>query len=136
MDKLIIKNGLVYDPINNIKGEEKDILIESGTVVDKFTNNKDIKEIDANGKTVIPSAIDIHTHVASQQVNWVRLLGLNNSQFKDIWHGLALSRIAKDYISMGYTFILEANSFPSLAKSTIFIKSCSLRIFAMRFLKY
>lgn len=120
MSKLIIKNGLVYDPINDIEGEKKDILVESGTVVEKFSNNKNIKEIDATGKTVIPSAIDIHTHVASQQVNWVRLLGSSNIKFNEIWQGLTLKNIAKDYISMGYSFILEANVFPSLAKQTIF----------------
>ncbi len=119
-NKLIIKNGLVYDPINNIEGERKDILVESGKIIDKFSDNNNIKEIDANGKTVIPSALDIHTHIASQQVNWVRLLGMNNSQFKEIWQGLKLDKIAKDYLSMGYTFILEANVFPSLAKQTIF----------------
>lgn len=120
MEKLIIKNGLVFDPINNIEGESKDILIESGKIVDKFSNEKDVKEIYAKGKTVIPSAIDIHTHVASQQVNWARLLGVNNNKFKKIRHGLTLRSIARDYISNGYTFILEANVFPSLAKQTIF----------------
>ena len=119
-NKLIIKNGFIYDPINNIEGEIKDILVESGKVVDKFSNNNDIKEINANGKTVIPSAIDIHTHVASQQINWARLLGSNNDTFKEVWGRLTLENIAKDYISMGYTFILEANVFPSLAKQTIF----------------
>jgi len=119
-NKIIIKNGLVYDPINNIEGEKKDILVESGQIVQKFSTTKDIKEIDASGKTVIPSAIDIHTHIASQQVNWVRLLGSNNDKFKEVWDGLRLKTIAKDYISMGYTFILEANVFPSLAKQTIF----------------
>ena len=49
-NKLLIKNGLVYDPINNIKGEKKDILIESGKNVDKFSNNKDVENIDATGK--------------------------------------------------------------------------------------
>ncbi|MFX1419339.1 MAG: amidohydrolase family protein [Promethearchaeota archaeon] len=120
MDKLIIKSGLVFDPINNIKGEIKDILVESGEIVEKFSSQKDVKEIDAKGKTVIPAAIDIHTHVASQQVNWVRLLGTNHNKFKKIWNGLALSYIARNYISNGYTFILEANVFPSLAKHTIF----------------
>lgn len=119
-NKLIIKNGIIFDPNNNIEGEKKDILIESGKIVDKFSNGNDINEIDANGKTVIPSAIDIHTHVASQQVNWARLLGSNNKKFKEIWQGLTLEKITKDYISMGYTFILEANVFPSLAKQTIF----------------
>ena len=119
-NKLIIKNGFIFDPLNNIEGDKKDILVESGKIVDKFSNNKDIKEINVNGKTVIPSATDIHSHVASQQVNWVRLLGSNNDKFKEVWSGLTLENIAKDYISMGYTFILEANVFPSLAKQTIF----------------
>jgi len=118
--KLLIKNGLIFDPLNNIEGEKKDILIESGKIVEKFSNNIDIKEIDANGKTVVPSAIDIHTHVASQQINWVRLLGTKNSIFKEIWQGLTLENIAKNYVSMGYTLIIEANVFPSLAKQTTF----------------
>ncbi|KKM76628.1 hypothetical protein LCGC14_1378220 [marine sediment metagenome] len=120
MERLVIKNGLVFDPLNNIEGEKKDILIESGKIVEKFSTFTDIKEIDANGKTVIPAASDIHTHVASQQVNWARLLGANVDMFKETWKGLTLGKIAKDYIKMGYTFILEANVFPSLAKQTIF----------------
>ena len=120
MEKIIIKNGLVFDPLNDINGEVKDILIENEVIVEKFTAKKDIKEIDAKGKTVIPSALDIHTHIASQQVNWARLLGINNKAFQETWKGLTLKNIAKDYIKNGYTFILEANVFPSLAKQTIF----------------
>ncbi|MFX0006945.1 MAG: hypothetical protein ACFFA7_12210 [Promethearchaeota archaeon] len=120
MSKLIIKNGLVFDPLNNINGEIKDILIESGKIVEKFSNQKDVKEIDAKDKTIIPAATDIHTHVASQQVNWARLLGTNDTRFKEIWNGLTLKSIAKAYLSNGYTFILEANVFPSLARQTIF----------------
>lgn len=120
MDKLIIKNGLIFDPVNKIENEAKDILIESGKIVEKFSNQKDVKEINAKGKTVIPAAIDIHTHVASQQVNWVRLLGTDHGIFKEVWKGLTLKNIAREYISNGYTFILEANVFPSLVKQTIF----------------
>ena len=120
MEKLIIKNGLIFDPLNDIKGEAKDILIQDGTIVEKFSSEKDVKSIDAKNRTVIPAALDIHTHVASQQVNWARLIGANNSKFKEIWNGLTLEYIAKSYISNGYTFILEANVFPSLARQTIF----------------
>jgi len=120
MAKLLVKNGFIFDPINNIEGETKDILIENGKIVEKFTNKKDLKEINAKGKTVVPSAVDTHTHIASQQVNWARLLGSENKEFQDIWKGLTLENIAKSYISNGYTFILEANVFPSLSKQTIF----------------
>jgi len=122
MSNLIIKNGIVFDPINNISGEKKDLLIEAGKIVDKFkgTNPKDTKSIDASGKTVIPGAIDIHTHIASQQTNNIRLLGSKNKEFQQFWNGLTLDYLTKEYVSKGYTFIVEANVFPSLAKQTIF----------------
>ncbi|TFG23968.1 MAG: hypothetical protein EU533_02595 [Promethearchaeota archaeon] len=120
MSKIIVKNGIVYDPLNDIDGEVKDILIEEGKIVEKFSNQNDIKEINAQNKTVIPSAIDIHAHFASQQVNWARLLGSKNSIFQEYWKGLTLEFIAKQYISNGYTFILEANVFPSIVSHTIF----------------
>ncbi|MFX0048516.1 MAG: hypothetical protein ACFE8G_10170 [Candidatus Hermodarchaeota archaeon] len=119
MTKLLVKNGFVFDPFNKIEGEVKDILIQGGKIVDKFASNGDVQEIDAKGKTIIPAAVDIHSHIASQQLNWVRLLGSNNSDFQNYWHGLTLNTIAKNYISNGYTFVLEANVFPSLTKQTI-----------------
>ncbi|MFX0177405.1 MAG: amidohydrolase family protein [Candidatus Hodarchaeota archaeon] len=120
MSKLIIKNGIVFDPFNSIEGETKDILIEEGKVVEKFSNETNVKEIDANNKTVIPSAIDIHSHIASQQLAWIRLLGTKNVKFQQIWKGLTYENIAKTYISSGFTFVVEANVFPSLIKQTIF----------------
>ncbi|MFO8018782.1 MAG: amidohydrolase family protein [Promethearchaeia archaeon] len=118
MSKLIIKKGTVVDPLNEIEGETKDILIEDGKIVEKFSNESDIKEIDASGKTVIPAAVDTHTNVASQQVNWARLLGSANQQFRETWGDFSLSTISRDYIANGYTFILETNVFPSFAKQT------------------
>jgi len=120
MSKIIVKNGLVFDPLNNINGEIKDILIEDSKIVEKFSTENEVKEIDANGKTVIPGAIDIHAHIAAQQINLIRLLGTNNNLFQEKWKGLTLESIARDYISNGYTFVLESNVFPSLAKHTIF----------------
>jgi len=120
LNKIIIKNGLVFDPINDIDGETKDILIESGKIVEKFSSENNVKEINAKNNSVIPAALDIHTHIASQQTNWARLLGSNNKKFQENWEGLTLKNIARNYISNGYTFILEANVFPSLARETIF----------------
>jgi len=120
MSKLLLKNGTIFDPFNNIAGEIKDILIEEGKIVEKFSNEKDVKEIDGKNKTIIPSAIDIHSHIASQQLSWIRLLGTKNAKFKQEWKGLTFENIAKSYISNGFTFIVEANVFPSLVKQTIF----------------
>jgi len=119
MGKLLIKNGLVYDPLNEISEEKKDILIENGKIIEKFSSQKDIKEIDASGKTVFPAASDIHSHIASQQVNWVRLLGSKKEQFAKIWNRLTLESIAQDYLAMGYTLVIDANVYPSLSKQTI-----------------
>ena len=94
MSKLIVKSGLVFDPLNNINGEVKDILIEDGKIVEKFSSTKNVNEIDAKNKTVIPAAIDIHTHIASQQVNWARLLGSKDKTFKKTWQEFTLNKIA------------------------------------------
>jgi formylmethanofuran dehydrogenase subunit A len=67
MSNLIIKNGLVYDPLNGIDGEKKDIYIKDGYVADKV--NGDAKIIDASGLVVMPGGVDIHTHIAGAKVN-------------------------------------------------------------------
>jgi len=118
--KILVKNGIIYDPLNKIEGEVKDILIENGKIVSKFSNDADVQEIDASGKTVVPAALDIHAHIASQQLNWARLMGTRYGQFSSYWKGLTLEHIAKSYIANGYTFVLEANVYPCLSKHTIF----------------
>jgi len=67
MKDLIIKNGLVYDPLNEIDGEKKEIHIKDGIVVDKV--NGDAKIIDASGMIVMPGGVDIHSHIAGTKVN-------------------------------------------------------------------
>jgi len=67
MKDLIIKNGLIYDPLNNIDGEKKEIHIRDGVVVEKV--NGDAKVIDAAGMVVMPGGVDIHSHIAGTKVN-------------------------------------------------------------------
>ncbi len=61
---LIIKNGRVIDPSQNLD-EELDILIENGKVakIGKKINAPDFKEVDAKGLFVFPGFIDMHTHL-------------------------------------------------------------------------
>ncbi|MEG2380841.1 MAG: dihydroorotase [Oscillospiraceae bacterium] len=60
---LLIKNGLVVDPANNIE-EIKDILVVDG-LVKKVENNiiaENAEVIDASGMTVAPGLVDLHVH--------------------------------------------------------------------------
>ena len=62
--KLLIKNGHVVDPKNNIDGLF-DVLIEKDKIkkVAKSITEKADKEIDAKGKIVCPGLIDVHVHL-------------------------------------------------------------------------
>jgi len=68
---LVIKNGRVFDPLNGIRGEKKDISISQGKIVAKAKDNA--KVIDAAGKAVFPGGVDIHSHIAGPKVNIGRL---------------------------------------------------------------
>lgn len=64
--KLLIKNGRVICPVQNID-DKKDIIIEDGVIKDIITgsaNEKDFdKVIDAGGMVVAPGLVDMHTHL-------------------------------------------------------------------------
>lgn len=61
---LLIKGGRVIDPANNID-KVMDILIEDGTIVERFSNiyTEECINIDAAGKLVLPGFIDMHVHL-------------------------------------------------------------------------
>ncbi|HUT81549.1 MAG TPA: formylmethanofuran dehydrogenase subunit A [Candidatus Bathyarchaeia archaeon] len=73
---LIIKNGFVFDPLNKIDGEKKDLVIINGKIADpsEITTSGKFKTIDATGLVVMPGGIDIHAHIAGPKVNAGRLL--------------------------------------------------------------
>ncbi|MEM2144569.1 MAG: formylmethanofuran dehydrogenase subunit A [Candidatus Jordarchaeaceae archaeon] len=112
-ESLILKNGFVFDPKNNVNGERMDIAIKNGVIVESVTG-KDVKVIDVKGKMVFPGGIDIHTHIASQQVNFGRLLHPSVSN-KVLFTSPEVGLI---YSKMGYTFTLEAAVSPTKALHT------------------
>ncbi len=61
---LLIKNGRVVDPANNIDAV-LDVLVEGGKVsnVGKVSIKKTIETIDASGKIVLPGLVDMHAHL-------------------------------------------------------------------------
>ncbi len=62
--KLLIKNGRVIDPANDLD-EPRDILVENSRIsrVAKVINNGADKTIDAAGKIVLPGLVDMHVHL-------------------------------------------------------------------------
>jgi dihydroorotase len=64
MDKILIKNGLVYDPVSKEKSR-RDIAVTEGRLVNPAFMESDII-IDAEGCLVFPGLIDAHAHVFSE----------------------------------------------------------------------
>ncbi|MFH0859637.1 MAG: formylmethanofuran dehydrogenase subunit A [Candidatus Altiarchaeota archaeon] len=69
---LEFRNAKVYDPVNKIDGEVMSVLVENGRIVGKAKGKPEV--IDAKGKVLMPSGVDIHTHVAGSAVNAARMM--------------------------------------------------------------
>ncbi|MGQ9720868.1 MAG: formylmethanofuran dehydrogenase subunit A [Candidatus Jordarchaeum sp.] len=112
-ESLLLKNGFVFDPKNNVIGERMDIAIKNGVIVESV-NEKDAEVIDVGGKMVFPGGIDIHTHVASQHVNFGRMLYPSSSDSVLF----TAPEVGLIYSKMGYTFVVEAAVSPTKALHT------------------
>jgi len=123
----IIKNGIVYDPLNNIDGEKKDICVKDGKIVDSVSDDANV--IDASGKIIMPGGVDPHTHIAGAKVNVGRMIRPEDSK-KDVMGRSAGKRGGSGfsvpstfmtgyrYAQMGYTTAMEAAMPPLLARHT------------------
>ena len=126
--ELLLKNGFVYDPINKIDGEIRDICIKNGKIVESV-NERKAKKIDCSGLTVMPGGVDIHCHIAGAEVNTGRLLRPED-HIKDVESKTALTRSGVGYSipstfttgyrysRMGYTTIMNPSMPPLEAKHT------------------
>ncbi len=126
--ELLIKNGFVYDPINDVKGEKMDIAVKDGKIVEKV-NERKARKIDASGMIVMPGGVDIHCHIAGSEVNTGRLLRPED-HFRDFERRTSTTRSGVGYsipstfttgyryARMGYTTIMNPSMPPLEAKHT------------------
>ncbi|MHA1409010.1 MAG: formylmethanofuran dehydrogenase subunit A [Candidatus Odinarchaeia archaeon] len=125
---IIIKNGILLDPLNGFKLEKADVLIENGVFVDKITQQNPII-INANNLLVMPGGIDIHTHFAGAKVNLGRILRpdehrirtQNRANGKPLGNGWATPTselCGYLYSKMGYTTLIEPAIAPIKARHT------------------
>lgn len=129
-NEILIKNGFVYDPLNGVKGDVKDIAIQNGKIVEPSKLSTKAKVIDAKGKVVMPGGVDIHTHVAGPKVNVGRMYRPEDKLHDKMTTRTDMLRggggfsvpstfeTAYRYAKLGYTFVNEAAMPPLLARHT------------------
>ncbi len=118
MKDIIIKNGYVYDPTNGIDGEQMDISLSKGKVVESI-KEKDAKVIDASNQIVMAGGVDLHSHIAGSKINIGRLMRPEDHR-KDVVKKGPITRSGVGYscpstfvtgyryAAMGYTSVMEA----------------------------
>ncbi|MET1123706.1 MAG: formylmethanofuran dehydrogenase subunit A [Archaeoglobaceae archaeon] len=120
---LWIKNGIVVDPKNGIKGEKMDIFVKDGKIVEESEVKKEeCKVIDASGKLVVAGGVDMHAHIAGSKINTgrtmrpeeMRVVRLVANKFRAAVGRVLLTSpaIGYEYAKMGYTTAVEAASPP------------------------
>lgn len=131
MVQILIKNGIVYDPLNGVNGEPMDIAIKDGKIVEasEVEASKTIV-IDAKNKVVMAGGIDIHSHIAGPKVNIGRLIRPEDHYLTNRPHKLPYRRaetgltvpnvfkIGYGYARLGYTFVVEPATPPIKTRHT------------------
>ena len=128
---LKIAGGRVYDPINGIDGEVRDIWVDHGRIVaEPPAGTEPVGTIDAGGMVVMPGGIDIHAHIAGAKVNLGRKLTPHHHRRARHHHhnhacgirgtnsSLVPSTFATGYLyaGMGYTMAIDAAIAPLEAR--------------------
>ena len=62
----ILKNGIVYDPANEVNGEKMDICFKDGKIVEDVSAGAEV--LDVTDKIVMPAGVDPHAHVAGPKL--------------------------------------------------------------------
>ena len=125
MSEFIVRNGHVFDPVQGIRGDRKDIAIKDGRIVEKV--GASAKVVDATGMTVMAGALDIHSHVAGPKVNAGRWYRPEDKHFDShkvpgitrIEGGKSIPTVFKtgyEYARMGFGFVMEAAMPPMYAR--------------------
>jgi len=119
---LKISGGCVYDPINGVEGQVKDIWIQAGKIVEP-PDDPDVKPtrtLDASGLVVMPGGIDMHCHIAGPKVNAARKMRPEEKRRGEVVHRTATTHSGTmgsvpstfatgyKYAGLGYTTAFDA----------------------------
>jgi formylmethanofuran dehydrogenase subunit A len=121
---LKIINGEVYDPINGINGEIRDVYVDQGRITAPFTGGR---VVDAAGMVVMPGGVDMHCHIAGPKVNAARKMRPEDHRMDPVPKtAVTRSGVGKSvpstyatgyrYAAMGYTTAFDAAVPPMAAR--------------------
>ena len=137
MTRLLLRGGMVIDPANHSAGQQRDLAVRDGRIVDlvlgEVSEQGFDQVIDVSGCVVMAGGIDMHTHIGGGKVNLARLLMAEDHRdggnpIKRPTNPLELDScggctpgtlaIGYRYIEMGYTAAFEPAMVPSNARHT------------------
>ncbi|CAD6873169.1 formylmethanofuran dehydrogenase subunit A [Methylomonas fluvii] len=123
-----LTGGTVYDPASGIDGQQQDIYVQDGRIIDVPKDGRPVdKEYDLRGKVVMSGAIDMHTHIGGGKGNIARTL-LPEDHRQDPVHRTSITRSGNGhampstyvagyrYAEMGYTACFEPAVLPINAR--------------------
>ena len=74
MTRTVLRGGRVYDPINGVDGELRDLWMQDGRII-AAPENPDVRAeviVDVTGMIIMPGGVDMHCHIAGPKVNTAR----------------------------------------------------------------
>jgi formylmethanofuran dehydrogenase subunit A len=129
-ETILVRNGQVYDPLNGVKGETRDIWIKDGRIAgSEDVDRAGAKTIDATGLVVMPGGVDVHSHIVGAKVNAGRKFrpedhrdhNRSRTSFTRSGAGYTVPTTYLTgylYAEMGYTTVMEAATAPLVARHT------------------
>ena len=131
MSSVVLRGGRVIDPANPGSGQQRDLAVRDGCIVQPIEGETFDEDIDVSGCVVMAGGIDMHTHIGGGKVNLARMLmaedhrdGANPIALPDNLLELASCgncapgtlSTGYRYVEMGYTAAFEPAMVPSNAR--------------------
>jgi formylmethanofuran dehydrogenase subunit A len=128
----LLSNATVYDPINEVNGQLRDLWIRDGKMISPIDSETEpVRRFDLTGRIVMPGGIDMHTHISGPKVNAARKMQskqnrLSSSESLGLNDPFLRSRFGTQvptsyvtgyrYAQMGYTTCFDAAVTPLAAR--------------------
>lgn len=104
--RMILRNGVIYDPVHGVDGRLGTLYIHAGTIVEAFDQQDADKIIDLHQMIVMPGGVDIHCHIAGPSVNRARRLLPEFVHRGELLNSTIVT--GQRYAALGYTTAIEA----------------------------